>query len=159
MPVDTGKVTGRRTLRFDRVEQIVDEVKRLASGPYRQLGNWSLGQICDHLANTVTGSIDGMDFKAPWLIRVMARCMKRRWLSNPMPAGFKLPEKAAKQLISQNAISDAQGVEKLCSALERFHREPQRSSSPVFGPMSDEDWRKLHCRHSELHLSFLQPGA
>jgi hypothetical protein len=29
--------------------------------------------------------------------------------------------------------------------------------NPVFGAMTPEDWKRLHLRHAELHLSFVVP--
>ena len=158
MPVNTAKVSDRRTLHFERMDQILAEATRLAAGPYQRRGNWSLGQICDHLARTIQGSLDGLPFTAPWYVRIFARLMKGRWLNGKMPAGFNLPEKAAAHLVGPEP-SDAAGLATLRAAIERFQSEPKRAPSPVFGTMSNDDWIKLHCRHSELHLSFLQPGA
>jgi hypothetical protein len=34
--------------------------------------------------------------------------------------------------------------------------EPQRHPSPFFGTLTNEEWDALHCRHAELHLSFIR---
>ena len=33
--------------------------------------------------------------------------------------------------------------------------ERMSKPSPVFGPMTHEEWEQLHCRHAELHFSFI----
>jgi hypothetical protein len=34
--------------------------------------------------------------------------------------------------------------------------EPRRKPSPLFGELTIDEWNQLHCRHAELHLSFIQ---
>ena len=52
--VDTGKVPGRRPLRFESIDQVLAEVDRLVeaerAGQLKRLGNWTLGQVLGHLA-------------------------------------------------------------------------------------------------------------
>ncbi len=48
---------GRRTLRFQTADEIMPDVERLLAG-HRTVGDWSLGQICNHLATTMRRVID-----------------------------------------------------------------------------------------------------
>ena len=87
---------GRRTsLSFSSLDQIMPEVDRLLVG-HRALGHWSLGQICNHLAGAMRGSIEGIPFQAPWLVRKLLgpRFKRRLFSTGKMRAGFKLPEKS-----------------------------------------------------------------
>jgi hypothetical protein len=47
-PVDTAKVSGRRLLRFESIDEMMAEVDRLVeaerAGRLKRLGNWTLGQ-------------------------------------------------------------------------------------------------------------------
>ncbi len=52
-------------------------------------------------------------------------------------------------------VSVAEGLAALKSAISRWQRSALPPSHPFFGPMSREDWDKLHLRHCELHFSFL----
>jgi hypothetical protein len=46
------------------------DVQRLLAG-HRTVGRWSLAQICNHLAASITWSVEGFpDRPAPWLVRV-----------------------------------------------------------------------------------------
>lgn len=157
MTVATKKVTGRRTLHFDNLQQVLDDAEQMARSPVRVLGNWTQGKIYQHLANTMNASIDGWKFAAPWYIRVFARMMKQRFLNNKMQAGFKLPPEAEKSLLPEGDVSTEQGLEALRRAIHRQQTETKREPSPAFGPMSVEDYNLLHQRHAELHLSFLVP--
>ena len=60
--IDTGKVAGRRELHFNSLDDILADVDRLASSrEIRTLGNWSAGQIFEHVARVMDKSIDGSE--------------------------------------------------------------------------------------------------
>jgi hypothetical protein len=93
--VDTKRITGRRKLHFNSLAEIQTDAERLASGNYRQLGNWPLGYALSHIARVMRISLDGATFRVPFYIRWFAPLMKGRMLRSPMPAGFQLPKKAS----------------------------------------------------------------
>jgi hypothetical protein len=156
--IDTAKVQSRRQLRFDSLDDIAAEVERLAACvDVRALGNWSSGQVLQHLASTMDNSIDGFPFAVAGPIKLLLRLFfKRRFLTKPMPPGFKLPRKAEKMLPGQTSWETA--LANFRRAMQRLKTESSRSPHPAFGPMTAEEWEKIHCRHSELHLSFLLPA-
>src|SRR5262245_54366842 len=156
--IDTCKVKERRQLRFNSLDDILADVERLAcSKSVRAVGNWSSGQVLQHLAMTMDNSIDGFPAFVPAPIRVLLRTfMKRRFLTRPMPAGFNLPAGAAKMLPPPPRW-DA-GLANVRRAMQRVKKETRRSPHPAFGPMTADEWEQIHCRHSELHLSFLIPA-
>lgn len=158
MPVNTKQVTGRRALHFTALDEIVADAEVLAQHGYRQLGNWSLGQICDHLAKLMHLSIEGTSFRLPWWQRLPARLARPWMLRRGFPAGVPLEREAAALLPGQD-ISDADGVEALHRAVNRLRVEPTRQPSPVLGAMSAAQWEQFHCRHAEHHLSFLIPAS
>jgi hypothetical protein len=157
--IDTGKVTQRRQLHFDNLDDILADVDRLASSrEIRTLGNWSAGQIFKHLATVMNKSIDGFDSLLPGVVRALFRLlMKQRFLTKPMGAGFKVPAKAAKELVPM-ATTLEEGLQSIRQAVKRLQTETKRAPSAVLGPLTADEWNKLHCRHSELHLSFLIPA-
>lgn len=157
MAVATRKVRGRRQLRFESLDELAAEVDRLAAGPVRCLGNWSFGQICRHLAMVMNQSIDGVPFRAPFPLGLIAPLFKSWFLNRGFPAGGRFPTKA-KQYLEPGAVDDAAGVSELRAAIARQNRETARQPSPFFGAMTLEDWTKLHLRHAELHLSFVVPA-
>jgi hypothetical protein len=156
--IETSKVARRRQLKFNRVDEILADVERLAQcADVRALGNWSSGQVVQHLAMTMNNSVHGFEFKAPFLARVIVRTfMKRRFLTKTMPAGFKLPDRATDLLPPATSFQDA--VSNFRQALEQLKKGTRRSSHPALGQLTREEWDQLHCRHSELHLSFLVPA-
>lgn len=156
-PIDTSKVTGRRELRFERIDDILADAERLAQSGYEQLGNWSLGRICRHLATTMRMGLDGAGRLQPWLVRVLARQLYfSRVLKHGMKAGFKVPARLI-AVIAPEASDDEQGLTELRQVLERWSREPQRHPHAFFGTLSPQEWDTLSLRHAEMHLSFLRP--
>ena len=69
MTVDTKKVAQRRDVHYDSYDDVLADAERLASGDILTVGNWTLGQIFEHLAQTMNSSIDGTDMKFPWLMK------------------------------------------------------------------------------------------
>ena len=156
--IDTSKVTGRRTLHFHSLDDISADVEHLAGSPgIKTLGNWSAGQTFEHLARNFNKSIDGYDHLLPAVLRFVARVLvKKRFLTQPMSAGFKLGAKSSAELVPDET-SDEAGLRDIRQAIKRLQTETKRSSMPVLGPLTVDEWTQLHCRHAELHLSFLVP--
>ena len=93
MPVDTKIAQGRRGLRFASLDEVVADAETLVASPNtKMLGNWSLGHLLAHLTVGINGSIDGYPAKAPLIARLVGPLIKRRFLTKPMPSGFKLPK-------------------------------------------------------------------
>lgn len=155
MPVDTSKVTGRRQLKFNTLDDILDDVERLYQGKVRSLGNWSPGQNLKHLTILMVGCLDGIDVKVPFLTRIAVSLMKGRILTKPMSPGLQLPKAAAALLPAETSWEE--GVQGIRAALMRMKTEAPRHAHPVLGTLGREQWDQLHCRHCELHLSFLVP--
>src|SRR4051812_11058795 len=89
----------RRRVRFDHPSEVAAEAERLLRGRYERAGTWSLGQVCEHLAQTVEESVKGENGFAGFLLPVWKRVGARsvlylmlmtRWI----PAGVKLPNRA-----------------------------------------------------------------
>ncbi|HEY1375761.1 MAG TPA: DUF1569 domain-containing protein [Gemmataceae bacterium] len=157
MAVATKSVTGRRHLHFDTLDDILADVEQLNWGPIKNLGNWSPGQVLKHLTILMTGSLDGFHHRAPWFIRLVGKVVKKRFLTKPMSAGFQLPKAPAAEFVP-GPIEWADALPQFREAVRRLKAEEKREPSPFLGPMTRQEWDQLHCRHAELHLSFLVPG-
>jgi hypothetical protein len=155
----TSKVTDRRQLRFSSMRDIFDDVEYLASGdPPRTTGNWSCGQIVQHVAMLINFSIDG--FPAPRLalpLRILGRLMRKRALADPMRAGIRFPRKWT-FLAPDGAILWEDAVEYMNETMARLDTGRMTAPSPILGKLSHEQWEQLHCRHAEMHFSFMHPA-
>lgn len=159
MTVDTKTVDGRREVHFDSYEQLLADAQRLSNGEPQLVGNWSLGQIFQHLAVAYTGSIDGLDFKVPWYIKFMARTfMKKKFLYGKLPSGFQIPEENRKKFVADESTSTEAGLNALKDAVVRLQTETARVPHPVLGNITNEEWDNWHWRHAEMHMSFAIPA-
>lgn len=152
-PVETKKVKGRRNVRFDSYQALLADAEALASQEVRSLGNWSLGQNIKHIAMALDSSIDGADLKIPAPMRwVMTLFMKKKLLSQSLPAGFSAPPG-----FSPDEIDVEEALEALRAAIARQDREPNRIVHPALGKLSREEWTEFNLRHAEMHMSFIVP--
>jgi len=157
MPVVTKKVSGRRTLRFESLDEVQAEAERLADGRVKMLGNWSLAQIFKHLAAGLNSSLDGSTFKAPWYVKMMAPFLKNSFLNKTLPPGFSIPPVAEAQFLPQDNAETAASLEELRAAIKRVKSTQDRALHPLFGALKPEDSDRFHMRHAELHLGFAIP--
>ena len=156
--IDTGKVAGRRELHFNSVDDILADVDRLAgSREIRTLGNWSAGQIFEHVARVMDKSIDGSEFNLP---------------ADP-PLRLQPDDEEEDDLQAHGGGhhtsqeggggADAGGDEPGRRARSHPRRHPSPADRPqtrpsaFLGALTKEEWTQLHCRHAELHFSFLIP--
>ena len=145
----------QRALVFSDRPQIVAELDLLRRG-YVARGQWDLAQTCDHLAYFIEGSLDGHQFKVPWLLKVLLGGMVRRRIlkSGKMKAGVPTPQKPLPAPGGDEAVA----VARLSKALDRlFAHEGELHASPFFGRMTPAEWRRLHLIHCAHHLGFLEP--
>jgi Protein of unknown function (DUF1569) len=159
-PVDTGKVPGRRILRFESIDQVMADVERLAeaqrAGRLRQLGNWTLGQTLRHLACWAEYSYTGTPLKVPLLLRWILRFRKRKFLYEPMRAGARIPGVPGGTLATEpTPLED--GLGRLRRVMERLKAEAPTKPHAILGPLSHDEWIAMHLRHAELHLGFFVP--
>lgn len=164
-PVDT-KTATRRDLRFASFDEVAADLDRLEAamnaGTLTATGNWTPGQVFDHLAKFLQFAYDGFPSKAPPPVRWIARMMFKTKAANsedPIPSGFKLPKQAS-ALLPREDIRDQQGLEYLRSQVARVQSgEKMSQPSPLLGRLTPEEWVTLQRKHMALHLSFLEPGA
>jgi hypothetical protein len=155
--VDTKRVTDRRELSFSTMDDLLADVEGLGAEPMAA-GNWTPGQVVEHVTILIESSLDGFTFKAPLPLRIFARLARGRFLSKTLPAGVKLPANASALMPSDDVTWD-DAVARLRRATERIRGGDRMTHpSPLFGALSHEQWVDLHCRHAEMHLSFLRAG-
>jgi len=161
VPVDTGKVAGRRMLRFESIDQAMAEVERLAeaerAGRLRRLGNWTLGQTLGHLAAWAEYGYTGSPLRVPFFIKWILRLRKRKFLYGPMRAGVKIPGVEGGTLATDPVPLD-EGLGRFRRAMERLKTEAPTAPSPFFGPLTHEESIAMNLRHAEVHLGFLIPA-
>jgi hypothetical protein len=155
--VETASVSSRRKLHFESFDEVLADVRLLATRPTRQLGNWSLGQVCQHLGTAMERSArDDQLFSVPLWLRVVGRLVRRRALKNGLPTGFKLPPDGAAKFVPP-LVSVDEGLATLEEGIVALSQTSHRAPHPVLGAMNVDEWNLFHLRHAELHLSFIVP--
>lgn len=164
--MNTRRVPNRPKLRFDTLEQAIAHAQYLAGLDHSQwqgkcrlqaLGNWTLGQAMGHLAWWANAPFDGFPPQAipPAPIRMIAPFIRSMFLAMRMPAGVKIPN-APNGTFGTEPLSTDAGLASLTYAFERVRADRPTHPSPLLGHLTHAQWIKLHCRHSELHLSFFK---
>lgn len=162
MTVNTRRAE-RRRLHFNAIPDLISEIDRIEAahraGAVRTTGNWSPGQIFDHLARFWKGAIDGFppEMKPPFALRFLARRLikPKAVVGAATPPGIKLPRKAAAILPAAD-VPFEDGLASLRSQIERINSGARFTAlSPLFGELTHDEWTKLQLGHSALHLGFI----
>jgi hypothetical protein len=153
MVIDTRKIAGRQKLHFDNLDEMLAYAERLVSEGATPLGNWSLGQILQHLALIQIASIDGYPKVFPWWIRLLLRLFFKKWF---LSRGFP-PSGPNVKTLAPEPMEPIVALANLRAATGRVKTETKRSQNPGFGKMTLDEWNMLYLRHAELHLSFCIP--
>lgn len=150
----TSGMDERRSLRFEEVSQILPDVERLIPS-HRTLAKWSLAQICQHLADSVNGSIDGFSLRRHRIKRFLFRKLLVVYtLRYGIPRNYLVDPGI--EPVADLDLDEA--VARLARAMERYrsHVGPLQAH-PLFGKMPRDIWDRIHCIHCAHHLSFVLP--
>ncbi len=148
----------QRRLEFKDFPEALAELERLHRGGYVKIGQWDLGQACDHLTYFVQGSLDGHPYRVPWLFKVLlGRLVLRRILKvRRVEAAGTTPQKP----LPAPGGDEAAAVERYKQAIGRLQRhQGELHDSPFFGHLTPQQWHDLHLIHCAHHLGFLMPKA
>lgn len=159
MAVNTAIVSGRRELHFADFGGLLSEAEKVVAHPCRQLGNWTVGQILEHLAIVAACPFDGFGgLVAPWYVRyLVVPIFKNSFMTKPMSPGRRLPKAAEEKLVPRPNVDPRKALEHLKRTVERYKTETPHHAHPALGKLAFQEWVALTLRHGELHLSFLVP--
>lgn len=147
----------RRELKFENLNEAIEDIKTLSSQGYDQVGNWNLAMICQHLSKTMRMTVEGADFKMPGIMQWVARLFFKKTFMTGKPVKMKVSAPA--QLVPE----ETEEVEKWTTEFTFLANKILDDNTelvhqhPVFGKLSTEELRKLHGWHAAHHLSFLLP--
>jgi hypothetical protein len=153
------KKPGRRPIRFETIDQALAEGRRIAQleadGAASYAGNWTCGQILNHLGAWAEFAYTPSPLKVPWLLKLFVKPLRSRLLNKGLPAGGRVPKVPGGTLETER-VSAAEGLARFEKAFARLKTDPPTQPSPLFGTMTHDEYIKLHLRHAELHMSFVQ---
>lgn len=147
----------RRTeLRFTNYRDIIHDIERLQESGYEMTGKWNLGQICRHLSFYWKGSLDGFTVQLPWIIRAT---LGRLILKSSLKETIRKPGgQTAPQSVFAAEPDDKEAVAEAIALLQRLDQNTAKlHPSALFGEVTNDQWKTLHCNHAGHHLSFLAP--
>ncbi|MEM9369299.1 MAG: DUF1569 domain-containing protein [Planctomycetota bacterium] len=148
-----------RQLEFMTLDEAVVEAKALLRFGYERRGNWSLGQICQHLCLVQDPSVEGYP---PWMsLFAPARPLMRRWLlPKLLQPELQIRVSTASAFVPTNDASDElevvafeASVSRLLAADKPFYPHP------AFGRLPNEQIRRVHSAHAAHHMRFLEPRS
>lgn len=150
----------RRDIDFHSGEEVIADIEHLRKAGYEKTKNWNLTQVCQHLAGTMNGGMDGFGFRLPWILRatvvkwVFAYSLKKRKLMNGAPTFPSLQPKA-----EDNADDDAV-IDHCIETIRRaISFDGSMEDYALLDNLSVEDWRAFMWLHASHHLSFLVPSS
>src|SRR4051794_18833770 len=116
MAARTAMTEGRRTLRFDTLDDVMPDVERLLEG-HSIVGTWSLAQICRHLATAMRRVVD-LPATTPqdpslWVPEEQKRQVLESGL---LPEGLPAPP----QILPTGALGEREEAEGLRAAIAHY---------------------------------------
>jgi hypothetical protein len=138
---------------LERIERAYRE------GNLEATGKWTPGQILNHLAAWIEYGYEGYPRELrppPLALRLLLRMGRKRFMSRPLPVGFRIPG-AAEGTFGTDVVPFEEGMTRLRRNLERLvGGEAPKFASPAFGPLTHGEAVQMTLRHAELHLGFLR---
>ena len=142
---------GRRTLRYNNLDEIMADVDRLVAG-HTTVGHWSLAQICRHLATIMRLTADLPASTPHDASRRVGEEQKRQFFeSGAVPEGIP----TSPWLLPGEVLDEHEEAEVLRQAIAHYLASPGPVVPHVlFGPLTRSEWDRFHCIHAAHHLSF-----
>jgi hypothetical protein len=147
----------RRPLHFQSLDDLLNDAQALKASGATANGGWSTGQILSHVAAVIEASVEGFTFTVPLPLRILGRLIRGRSLKKGFPSGIKIPNEASAAFVPPSDVTFEQAVDQLTSVIQKAKQRRMTQVSPIFGKLNHDQWVQLHCRHAELHFSFLAP--
>jgi len=142
----------RRRLRFSSMADVLEEVESFQGVPLAAAGRWTPAQNIEHVRLLIAVSLDGTSYRMPLGFRVLGRVLKSRLLASGLKPGLKTtaPFEPREDITLEQAIAAFRE-----DARRALRAGAMTHPSPLLGPMTHTQWERLHCRHAELHFSFI----
>jgi hypothetical protein len=141
-------------LRYQSLDEIMPDVGRLLQG-HTTVGNWSLAQICRHLATSIRRTADLPASTPVDLSRRLGEEQKRQFFElGTFAEGIPtLP-----LLVPGEALDEREKAEALRQAIAYYRASPGPVvPHPLLGELTRDEWDRFQCIHVAHHFSFAIP--
>jgi Protein of unknown function (DUF1569) len=145
---------GRRTLRYESFDEVMPDVERLLDG-HTTVGNWTLAQICHHLAAVLRRHVDLPASTSFDPSDRVSEEQKRRMLeSGILPGGIAAPPGVLPEAV-RGERDEAEGLR----AAIAYYRDSPGPVIPhrILGPLTRDECDRFELLHLAHHLSFAIP--
>ncbi|MFK7758604.1 MAG: DUF1569 domain-containing protein [Phycisphaerales bacterium] len=146
----------RRELILKDLDEAVKECRRLFESGYEAKGNWSLGQICNHIRLTMESNMRGYP-KWMSVLGYPLRPVFRKLALPRLLAGRSINGvRTAGTFVPIDGLDDASELQLFEQCVEDFmNSNEELHAHPGFGRMSRDQFNTFHAAHTAHHLSFL----
>jgi Protein of unknown function (DUF1569) len=147
---------GRRTLRYESFDEVMPDVERLLLG-HTTVGNWTLAQICRHLAAVLRRHVDLPASTTFDPSDRVSEDQKRRMLETGLlPEGIDAPP----GVMPEATLGEREEAEGLRAAIPYYRASPGPVlPHRILGPLTRDEWDRFELIHLAHHLSFAVPTA
>ena len=159
---NTKAIAGRRALNYADFSAMLADIEEVTGGPHEAIGNWTVGEIIDHVAKPIPWAMDGYPagFRVPVFFKIVGPLMKKSFLAmKPSPAGIKPPAAMMAYFEPQKGVSVDVAMRRLRDAVHRWPSATTIAKNPLVGSMSKAQWESFLCNHAALHFSFIRPTS
>ena len=154
----------RRPLDFQSLDEVILDVERLHTGGYESAGAWNLAQCAGHVSEWMRYPMDGYPAMNPamrfvmWGLRnTVGTSQKRKVLAT---RGFPAGGPTVRESVPEAGGDEGAAVDTLRATVARMKAfEGTPIPSPLFGPLTRDEWLQLSLTHCAHHLSFLLPKS
>ncbi|MEM9586645.1 MAG: DUF1569 domain-containing protein [Planctomycetota bacterium] len=148
----------RRAIDFHSAEEVIRDIEALRQSGYQQTGKWNLTQICQHLAATMNGGMDGFGFRLPWILRATLLRWAFNYALKTRKLGSGFPTFKSLKPSHTDPSDDDDAIDACIESCRRAGSfAGPMNDYPLLNEVSVEQWQDFMWIHASHHLSFLVP--
>ena len=149
----------RRRLCFHNLHEALDDARQLAERGYERGGQWSLGQVLDHLNKTLRMSTQTVDFGMPRWVRPFFKWFLMGRMKSGESHAISFRAKAPPSLTPPQEVEVAPALAEFAELVQQIESPDAQFAPvhPILGQVTAEEWRCMQRWHAAHHLSFLTP--
>lgn len=133
--------------------EIIGRIEALSPQSTRQWGTMTAPQMLVHCRKVAEAAVGEFKLRSSFLLRLFGRFIKKKMFAAPR---FAKNAPTAPQYKVNAPVEDFETERRrLLEIISRFQKGPQSipdKKHPVFGPLTDEEWGRLHYMHLDHHL-------
>lgn len=159
---NTKHIDGRRELNYADFNDLLADIERVVAEPHQAIGNWSVGEIIDHVAKPIPWAMEGYPdgFHTPLLFKIVGPLMKNSMIAHkPPPAGIKPPKKMMAWFEPEPGVGVETAMQRLRDAIARWPDATPIPKNPLGIKLNKAEWERFLTNHASLHFSFIVPAA